>query len=160
MTEGGGSDAVPKTRQHLVCVWRCSSCSNDCNVMRSENRCICGHRLREHKPPSQTSSAPSMPCQAPRCACHNFFYMIAEGAWIIRCRCHHKHIEHDATPPYKCVKCKNCSGFDSPFVCNCSHRWASHKQVWEKRDVLKLLQEGEDVGNPNIVKRGLDECGE
>jgi hypothetical protein len=25
--------------------------------------------------------------------------------------------------------CKGCTGFDSPFVCNCDHPWSSHEQV-------------------------------
>ena len=87
------------------------------------------------------------------CQCSGFYYIIAEGAWVIRCRCkvryrsslrhypmslptvltpmQHKHIEHDCSKkPHKCTKtnCK-CGGFDSPFVCNCDHGWAKHKQV-------------------------------
>lgn len=29
------------------------------------------------------------------CPCKAFFYIVAEGSWILRCRCKHKHIEHD-----------------------------------------------------------------
>lgn len=60
----------------------------------------------------------------------HFFYLVAEGSWILRCRCKHKHTEHDCGPgPHKCLKCAGCTGFDSPWVCNCGHNWASHQQV-------------------------------
>ena len=86
---------------------------------------MCGHRFKEH-----TKGAHK--CGNGNCKCAGFFYIIAEGAWILRCRCKHKHIEHDCTNlQHKCLKagCKGCTGFDSPFVCNCDHPWASHEQV-------------------------------
>ncbi len=86
---------------------------------------MCGHRFKEHTKASHK-------CSNGNCKCAGFFYIIAEGAWILRCRCKHKHIEHDCTnPQHKCLKpgCKACTGFDSPFVCNCDHQWSSHEQV-------------------------------
>jgi hypothetical protein len=86
---------------------------------------MCGHRFKEH-------SKAGHKCSNGNCKCAGFFYIIAEGAWILRCRCKHKHIEHDCTTPqHKCLKpgCKGCTGFDSPFVCNCDHQWSSHEQV-------------------------------
>ena len=86
---------------------------------------MCGHRFKEH-----TKAAHK--CSSGNCKCAGFFYIIAEGAWILRCRCKHKHIEHDCTNlQHKCLKagCKGCTGFDSPFVCNCDHPWAAHEQV-------------------------------
>lgn len=53
-------------------------------------------------------------CTSAKCTCKKFFYIVAEGAWILRCRCKHKHIEHDPSgTPFKCSKPKcGCSGFD------------------------------------------------
>ena len=59
------------------------------------------------------------------------FSYCCEGAWILRCRCKHRHIDHDCSkPPFVCKKssCKGCTGFDSPWVCNCGHSWAEHTQ--------------------------------
>lgn len=86
---------------------------------------MCGHRFKEHTKANHK-------CSNGNCKCAGFFYIIAEGAWILRCRCKHKHIEHDCTNlQHKCLKagCKGCTGFDSPFVCNCDHQWSSHEQV-------------------------------
>lgn len=108
-----------------VLVWRCKECDKECLRIREESRCICGHRFKEHTKASHK-------CSNGSCKCAGFFYIIAEGAWILRCRCKHKHIEHDCTNvQHKCIKpgCKGCTGFDSPFVCNCDHPWASHEQV-------------------------------
>jgi hypothetical protein len=70
-----------------------------------------GHRHKEHKFNPQTKRAQ---CQTKSCSCQHFYFIVAEGAWILRCRCKHKHIDHDPTrPPFLCKKngC-NCSGFD------------------------------------------------
>lgn len=96
-------------------------------------------------------------CTSAKCACRAFFYVVAEGAWILRCRCKHKHTEHDPSrAPFGCTKPKcSCAAFDrcagatlqevrwqshlrvthhvlhvcgSPWICNCDHTWASHTQ--------------------------------
>jgi hypothetical protein len=108
-----------------VLVWRCKECDKECLRIREESRCMCGHRFKEH-------GRAGHKCSNGNCKCAGFFYIIAEGAWILRCRCKHKHIEHDCTTlQHKCLKagCKGCTGFDSPFVCNCDHQWSSHEQV-------------------------------
>ena len=53
-------------------------------------------------------------CGSKGCACKHFFFIVAEGAWILRCRCKHKHIEHDCgSKPFKCKKPRcTCNGFD------------------------------------------------
>lgn len=156
----------------LFLLWQCAECNHVCNLMKSENRCICGHRFKEHKqgPTGGPLKNGFCPCSVAKCSCANFFYMIAEGAWIIRCRCKHKHIEHLPNPPYQCTKCvtkppqkagskisvTTCSGFDSPFVCNCNHGWASHHQVWEERQ-LSAVPALDEFGDPRIVKRGIDD---
>lgn len=69
-------------------------------------------------------------CAEKGCKCAGFFYIFAEGAFILRCRCKHKAQEHDAAAtPYACARagCK-CAAFDSPWVCNCDHAWAAHAQ--------------------------------
>uniref|UniRef100_A0A7S3DM51 Protein FAM221A n=2 Tax=Palpitomonas bilix TaxID=652834 RepID=A0A7S3DM51_9EUKA len=113
---------------------------------------MCGHRLKEH-------NGKTLKCAAKKagkpCECKKFFYILAQGAWILRCRCKHKHIEHEPNPPYKCAKpnCKGCDkGFDSPFVCNCDHGWVSHEQ----RVLAK--NEAEDFSEllPANVKRGQE----
>lgn len=110
-----------------VIKWSCQECSNECIPVMRESRCLCGHRLKEHKATGDKKGTFS--CASRGCRCKHFFFLVAEGAWILRCRCKHKHIEHDCGPgPHKCAKCAGCSGFDSPWVCNCGHTWASHKQ--------------------------------
>ncbi len=94
--------------------------------MTRESRCLCGHRSKEHK------GGLGACCGGPsRCPCSAFFLVIAEGAWVIKCRCKHKHTEHDPSrAPYGCrdPKCGGgkCSAFDSPWVCNCGHGWKRH----------------------------------
>eukprot|EP00759_Apiculatamorpha_spiralis_P026996 PhF_6_TR29923/c0_g1_i1/m.43864 len=104
------AQAPPRTVQ--VNIWKCQTCSTDCNIIRSENRCLCGHRYKEHNNTPTDSK-----CKTAKCACRRFYYMCAEGSWIIRCRCKHKHIEHDPKPPHGCLKCAAsktpCKGFDS-----------------------------------------------
>jgi len=143
----------PDRKKAWVHIWKCMECGNDCNIIRSENRCLCGHRYKEHG-----NERSSTKCAVKGCPCKCFFYMCAEGAWIIRCRCKHKHTDHDPSKaPYPCTKCKQpCKGFDSPFVCNCNHGWAQHRQVWEERE-LKSLPELDNFGDPALIKRGLEE---
>ena len=54
-----------------------------------------------------------------QCPCRRFTYIVGQGAWILRCRCKHKHTEHDpALKPHRCQRpaCRDkCAGFDSPF---------------------------------------------
>jgi hypothetical protein len=107
--------------------WACTECSNECIPIMRESRCLCGHRMKEHK--SNPRNPLAFPCASKSCKCAHFFYLVAEGAWILRCRCKHKHTDHDCGPgAHKCSKCAACSGFDSPWVCNCGHTWASHQQ--------------------------------
>ena len=110
-----------------VIKWVCQECSNECIPVMRESRCLCGHRLKEHK--SNPKNKMSFPCSSKNCKCNHFFFLVAEGAWILRCRCKHKHTDHDCSPGvHKCNKCTQCVGFDSPWVCNCGHTWASHTQ--------------------------------
>lgn len=80
-----------------------------------------GHRYKEHpssaSDPRVKSAAGfrAFACTAAKCACPRFFYVVAEGAWVLRCRCKHKHVEHDASrgPPFACKKPQcGCSAFD------------------------------------------------
>lgn len=104
--------------------------------------------------------APRFECSSSKCACRHFFFVVAEGAWILRCRCKHKHIEHDSSAaPHRCLKLKCscaefdryvCFGFnafsadfyfliwDSPWVCNCGHAWNSHAQSVYKKQRAEL----------------------
>ncbi|KAF8821700.1 hypothetical protein IE077_001716 [Cardiosporidium cionae] len=78
----------------------------------------------------QSSVTMNFPCLSKRkhCTCKNFYYVVAEGAWILRCRCKHKHTDHDPIT-YCCTKkdC-TCQAFVSPWVCNCNHPWHLHDQ--------------------------------
>ncbi len=144
-------DTVP-TKTKTVLSWRCQECNNDCVVIREECRCMCGHRLKEH--------AGGHKCSAPKCKCKSFYYIVAEGAWIIRCRCKHKHTEHDPNGTHQCTKfnCK-CTGFHSPFVCNCNHPWHMHVQTRtevQRVPISQLMMHDADVGDPNRIKRGVD----
>ena len=123
--------------------WICNSCSNQCLPVIRESRCLCGHRMKEHPPKFSSSQGttksdgrpPLLPCAAKNCRCQSFLYVVAEGSWVLRCRCKHKHIEHDCSrAPFtclnqKCVRENLCQGFDSPWVCNCGHLWGAHSQV-------------------------------
>lgn len=118
---------VPDNRPVTIIKWTCSECSNECIPVMRESRCLCGHRMKEHR--SDPKNKLLFPCASRSCKCSHFFFLVAEGSWILRCRCKHKHIDHDAGPGvHKCSKCSVCSGFDSPWVCNCGHTWASHVQ--------------------------------
>lgn len=106
--------------------WACQECHNECIPVMRESRCLCGHRMKEHKHSTKDNKSP---CASRGCRCNHFFYLVAEGAWILRCRCKHKHTDHDCGPGvHKCSKCAGCAGFDSPWVCNCGHSWGFHKQ--------------------------------
>lgn len=122
--------------QKLHIQWHCLECATQCIPVRKESRCLCGHRLKEHDDSLKThSSKQNVPCRAKGCACLHFFFVVAEGAWILRCRCKHKHVEHDCSrPPFVCKRCprgstSDCTGFDSPWVCNCGHAWSRHSQT-------------------------------
>mmetsp|Transcript_22325 Transcript_22325/g.37348 ORF Transcript_22325/g.37348 Transcript_22325/m.37348 type:complete len:286 (-) Transcript_22325:1447-2304(-) len=119
--------AVPVIR------WTCNECSNECIPIMRESRCLCGHRMKEHKFATNKRNEPVFPCASRNCKCAHFFFLVAEGSWILRCRCKHKHTDHDCAPgSHPCNKCKGssvCTGFDSPWVCNCGHGWGSHTQL-------------------------------
>ena len=125
------SEGTGTKRVIPIIKWACSECSNECIPIMRESRCLCGHRMKEHKPSGSTTTS-KFPCSSKGCRCAHFFYLVAEGSWILRCRCKHKHTDHDCAPgEHKCSKCSGvggCSGFDSPWVCNCGHTWSSHAQ--------------------------------
>ncbi|TYZ57693.1 hypothetical protein PybrP1_008540 [[Pythium] brassicae (nom. inval.)] len=132
----------------LVVKWSCTTCKRECIPIREESS---GHRYKEHP----TSAADprvknkgafrAFACASSKCACRAFFYVVAEGAWILRCRCKHKHVDHDpSSKPLGCIKptC-SCSAFDSPWMCNCDHPWAEHQQEVVEKEfrALELFQE-------------------
>jgi hypothetical protein len=138
---------APPREFEPVIKWVCNDCRNECIPVIRESRCLCGHRLKDHPARMKQSSASKdtdtcFPCSNKSCKCTNFFYIVAEGAWILRCKCKHKHIEHNCeAKPFFCQKCpapgvissskssQSCTGFDSPWVCNCGHVWGAHTQV-------------------------------
>lgn len=54
--------------------------------------------------------------------------MFAQGAFMLRCRCKHRHTDHDPISKACARPSCACAAFDSPFVCNCNHGWAVHRQ--------------------------------
>eukprot|EP00879_Flechtneria_rotunda_P016062 GHRR01016800.1.p1 GENE.GHRR01016800.1~~GHRR01016800.1.p1 ORF type:complete len:260 (+),score=69.17 GHRR01016800.1:63-782(+) len=110
--------------------WQCQDCQRECVPVRAESRCMCGHRLKEH--------AEGHKCMNRSCNCPRFSFIVAEGSWVLRCRCKHKHTDHDPIT-HECKKsgCL-CIGFCSPWVCNCDHAWCRHEQVMVERQVLRL----------------------
>ena len=62
---------------------------------------------------------------------------------MLRCRCKRKATEHACAPPFKSTKPPLagviCTGFDSPWVCNCGCDWRNHEQRWEEIQVSKSL---------------------
>mmetsp|Transcript_11708 Transcript_11708/g.19878 ORF Transcript_11708/g.19878 Transcript_11708/m.19878 type:complete len:221 (+) Transcript_11708:201-863(+) len=142
-----------RTRVRSVLRWGCDECGRECVPIRDESRCMCGHRLREHVKPEEgknktSAVGPTLSCKNRNCKCKSFFYIVAEGAWILRCRCKHKHVEHDPVT-HACTKptCE-CSKFSSPWVCNCNHPWTSHSQAVVQKEVRTIagMMMGSDEG--------------
>eukprot|EP00955_Chlamydomonas_euryale_P049949 354421-Chlamydomonas_euryale.AAC.2 len=129
----GASICQPLTTKVLGHAWICGECNNECVPIRSESRCMCGHRLKEHR--KLKPGATEATCGVSKCQCSGFSFIMAEGAWILRCSCKHKHVEHDPKT-HACNKagCK-CGKFNSPWVCNCDHPWAAHKQILREKEV-------------------------
>ena len=99
-----------------------------CIPVRGESRCLCGCRKKVHK-----WDGKRFRCTKPGCKCRSFYFIVAEGAWKLRCSCKHHATDHDPAPgPHKCKRrnCK-CNGFVSPWVCNCGAPWTAHKQSVE-----------------------------
>lgn len=49
----GNDDERAAAHQSVeVLTWVCSACDKACIPVRSESRCLCGHRLKEHDKPS------------------------------------------------------------------------------------------------------------
>ncbi|DAZ95622.1 TPA: hypothetical protein N0F65_002251, partial [Lagenidium giganteum] len=143
----GQAPTAAKSHVRQVVRWYCTVCSRECIPIREESRCLCGHRYKEHPSPRddpriKNKAAPfiAFACTTTKCPCKAFHYVVAEGAWILRCRCKHKHIDHDpGKAPFACNKPKcGCSAFDSPWVCNCDHPWASHEQEVVEKQVKPL----------------------
>ena len=139
-------------KNKLDVVWTCNHCKRECIPVRGESRCLCGHRYKEHK-------GKNFSCSHPGCKCRKFFFVVAEGAWILRCRCKHKHIDHDPVT-LKCKKrnCKACTGFDSPWVCNCGHPWSEHTQGTKVRKIVVV--DGKEIpASMFAAMMGSDEDG-
>lgn len=153
MGKESGSTSAPSQSLAPKVKWICIQCSNQCLPVIRESRCLCGHRLKEHKQGHTPSKEIRLPCSAKQCKCKCFLYIVAEGSWMLRCRCKHKHSEHDCSaPPFSCVnaRCQRdhlCSGFDSPWVCNCGHVWSSHQQRIELAPADAELEDLGDEGH-------------
>eukprot|EP01112_Ceratiomyxa_fruticulosa_P017328 TRINITY_DN537_c0_g1_i6.p1 TRINITY_DN537_c0_g1~~TRINITY_DN537_c0_g1_i6.p1 ORF type:complete len:281 (+),score=48.10 TRINITY_DN537_c0_g1_i6:118-960(+) len=160
-SSSSGSSKKPVGRVKTYINWKCNLCEGIsggyCVPVREESRCLCGHRNREH---NQGKGSTGWECKASKCTCKSFFYIMAEGSWILRCRCKHKHTEHDPKTPgaYKCVKpsCK-CENFISSFVCNCNHPWKDHSMSYTERSLLSpfdMMNDTATISTIEQVKRG------
>lgn len=129
--------------------WSCISCNNECIAVTQESRCICGHRLKNHDNSNHS-------CMTSKCKCKSFFFIVAEGAWILRCRCKHKHTDHDSsTREHGCLKCSNCQVFESPWICNCGHSWNLHTQLFTTADNHKVDKRNYAVRQDGDLAREL-----
>ena len=150
------SNKVIKKKQ---LAWVCNTCDKECIPIRSESRCLCGHRLKEHDETQtdNTNGKGIVPCKHPKCKCKNFYFIVADGAWILRCQCKHKHTDHDPTgKDHPCLRnnCK-CKSFFSPWVCNCDHPWSAHKQILREKifDPSRLFGGIDNLQDLNAVPR-------
>ena len=124
---------------------------------------MCGHRLRNHGPALDHS------CNEKKCVCKGFYYIPSEGSWMLRCRCKRKAVEHEPLKPYKSIKPPLngviCTGFYSPWVCNCGCPWSNHTQRFEEMKIsahiisagvpLEMIDEGGDLAVLDAgIKRG------
>mmetsp|Transcript_8792 Transcript_8792/g.22600 ORF Transcript_8792/g.22600 Transcript_8792/m.22600 type:complete len:188 (+) Transcript_8792:479-1042(+) len=75
----------PLSRTVKQLVWLCEECGNECVPIREESRCLCGHRMKEHEKADHSNP---YQCKNTRCSCKGFFLIVAEGSWVLRCRCH------------------------------------------------------------------------
>jgi hypothetical protein len=86
-------------KEVVALAWQCRGCQGrECFPIRSESRCLCGHRLKDHHPGDvggKGAKEKPFACRQAKCACSHFNYIVAEGSWILRCRCKHKHTDHD-----------------------------------------------------------------
>eukprot|EP01025_Chloroclados_australasicus_P044972 TRINITY_DN489_c0_g2_i1.p3 TRINITY_DN489_c0_g2~~TRINITY_DN489_c0_g2_i1.p3 ORF type:complete len:151 (-),score=4.80 TRINITY_DN489_c0_g2_i1:484-936(-) len=140
--------------------WQCKLCQKECVPVRSESRCLCGHRLKNHRPDDKNPNIFS--CKEKGCRCPNFFFVVAQGAWILKCSCKHKHVDHDPET-YACMRhtCQ-CESFRSPWVCNCDHPWDQHVQVLKEvqvQSMQQLLQQdmhklSNEINNWDEIRRG------
>ncbi|GAB5356548.1 hypothetical protein AAMO2058_000299400 [Amorphochlora amoebiformis] len=143
------------SKMQATIVWQCNNCWKECLPVRGESWCLCGHRKKYHKETPDGKFKCFM--RGKNCACEHFYYIPAQGSWILRCRCKHKHTDHDPTPgPHKCKRksCKTCKGFHSPWVCNCGCPWSDHTQstvLKKKKTIFDLCA---DAINMMDVKRG------
>ena len=130
-------------------IWECNKCKKQCLPIRGESWCLCGHRRKVHKQVIGKDGKISIKCTSRargsgggKCKCEHFYYIAAQGAWILRCRCKHKHIDHNPAPgKHVCTRksCKKCVGFDSPWVCNCGCKWIDHTQKTVERKTRSIL---------------------
>jgi hypothetical protein len=111
---------------------------------------MCGHRYNGHKQKTLKSGKIVFPCGTKNCGCPHFYYICAQGAWMLRCRCKHKHTDHDPKDRNHPCRKNNCScaQFDSPWVCNCGCKWGDHTQKVVTRAVKTLedmIQQANDL---------------
>eukprot|EP00892_Ulva_mutabilis_P010315 jgi/Ulvmu1/7656/UM038_0085.1 len=153
---------LERTKSVTSWTWECRHCKKACVNVNSQSQCICGHRLCYHGAGGKESDF-----RCKKCPCKKFFFIMSEGSWVLRCRCKHKHTEHDPnTRKCKKASCK-CTCFESPWVCNCNHPWAEHDHKLITREV-KIFGSGcemeaanlqiatKDINNYDNLKRGME----
>lgn len=90
------------------------------------------------------------------CRCPGFDYIFAQGAFILRCRCKHRHTDHHPLSKACTLPGCPCAAFDSPFVCNCDHGWAAHRQEAIASGGGAAAVLGDDVNRWDLLQRGND----
>eukprot|EP00736_Rhodelphis_marinus_P010262 Rmarinus@m.19247 len=134
---GSASRDPPKK---LIATWHCLVCDKPCMTAGPGSRCMCDHYLKDHRKNAVKSV---YVCGVSKCACRHFQYHVQQGSFQLRCRCKHRHRDHDPTEGrYNCTKRKcDCTAFDSPFVCNCSHGWVEHetRHFYQRVSVLHRM---------------------
>ncbi len=146
----------PKMRMDVE--WRCKNCNKECLPIREESWCLCGHRRKDHKMVKRNGKVYFVCNSRQKCPCKNFYYIPAQGMWILRCKCKHKHTDHDPKPgKHACMRrnCK-CKGYGSPWVCNCGCKWNDHKQVAVLKPVRTIADIAKGLAEQMDVKRGLE----
>jgi hypothetical protein len=121
----------------LWAVWACSTCDAlCCRIRKNKYACMCGHRLREHRPGA------GFRCGDAKCGCRRYEFQVQYSHEPVKCSCKHAASQHAATPPRGCLKpgCE-CAGFSMAWVCHCGHSHAEHKTAFVRKKYTERARE-------------------
>ena len=131
----GGQEAVELFEKFgLWAVWKCDTCDAVCcRIRKNKYSCMCGQRLRAH------DAGRGFRCVAS--GCRRYEFMVQDTEQPHKCRCKHAPADHEPLPPYRCRKCTDCVGFDSPWVCNCGHPPSAHRTCFVRQRLPERSRE-------------------